>query len=169
MSETAKHRKLVVPYCEGNGLDIGSSGDPVVPWAIQLDLPTEEYLDYNPNRPDSPIHWRGDARQLPFKSGVLDWLHSSHVIEDFEDWRPILEEWNRVLKVGGFLMIAVPDRGRFRAAVANGQGDNLGHKHESYVGELTANLTNRYHVFFDGFVNDDPKEYSILFVGRKRG
>jgi ubiquinone/menaquinone biosynthesis C-methylase UbiE len=167
MSETAKHREQARPFCEGNGLDIGSSGFPIVPWAIQLDLPMLSYVEYRPDRPDTPIHWRGDCRDLPFKSAVLDWLHSSHVIEDFEDWLPVLREWDRVLKIGGFMLIAVPDHDRFRAAVAAGQGDNLGHRHESRIGELSEYLAPTYHVFHDGFVSDDPKEYSILFIGRK--
>ncbi len=168
MSETAKHRKIASPYVEGSGIDIGSGGNPVVPWAVQFDLPLHKYEEYNADRPDSPIHLRGDCRDLPFRDGVLDWVHSSHVLEDFEDWRPVLKEWDRVLKVGGFLLIAVPDRERFRRAVSNGQGDNLGHKHESHPGELTSYLGRSYHVFMDDFVSDSPDEYSLLFVGRKR-
>ncbi len=168
MSETAKHRKIAEPYCIGsNVLDIGSSGNPVVPWAIQMDLPLEKYLAYNPERPEAHIHLRGDCRELPFRDAVLDIVHSSHVLEDFTDWSPILREWDRVVKVGGFLIIAVPDHERFRAAVAAGQGDNLGHKHESHVGELTGYLSRTYHVFMDDFVGESP-EYSILFIGRKR-
>ncbi len=167
MSETAKHKHLAAPFAEGNGIDIGSSGWPIVPWAIQLDLPLQKYVAYNPTRPGTPIQWRGDARDLPFKDGTLDWLHSSHVLEDFRDWEPVLYEWDRVLKIGGFMLIAVPDHERFRAAVARGQGDNLGHKHESRVGELSVYLSATYHVMRDDFVTDDPHEYSILFVGRK--
>ena len=169
MSETAKHMEIARPYTEGSGIDIGSGGNPVVPWAIQIDLPLHEYVTYNPKRPDGHIHFRGDCRDLPFQDGVLDWVHSSHVLEDFMDWSPVLKEWDRVLKVGGFLMVAVPDRERFRGAVARGQGDNLGHKHESRVGELSTYLSRTYHVFLDDFVSDNPEEYSILFVGRKRG
>lgn len=100
-------------------------------------------------------------------SGVL--VHnSSHVLEDFRDWLPVLKEWDRVLKIGGFIMIAVPDHERFREAVARGQGDNLGHKHESRVGELSTYLAPSYHIFHDDFVSDSPHEYSILFVGRKK-
>lgn len=169
MSETAKHRHLALPYVEGNGLDIGSGGNPIVPWAIQLDLPIHDYKKYNETRPDSAIHWRGDCRHLPFLDGVLDFVHASHVIEDFLDWRPVLAEWSRVIKVGGFLLVAVPDHERFRQAVARGQGDNLGHKHESHKGELTSYLQHAYHVFMDDFVSDSPLEYSLLFIGRKRG
>lgn len=137
-----------------------------MPWAIQVDLPEKEYHIYNTTRPAVPIHWRGSALDLPFKDSTLDWVHASHIIEDFHDWVPALREWDRVLKSGGYMMIAVPDHARFRAAVARGQGDNLSHKHESHVGELTAALP-RYNVIMDNFVNNLPNEYSILYIGQK--
>lgn len=167
MSETAKHRHMVADFCRGNGVDLGSSGDPVVPWAIQVDLPAEEYARYNVTRPEAAIHWRGSALDLPFKDGTLDFVHAAHLIEDFEDWGPVLAEWGRVLKVGGFMLIAVPDHERFRAAVAAGQGDNLSHKHEAFVGELSHALGWHYLVLRDGFVSDSPQEYSILCIARK--
>lgn len=173
MSETAKHRELVLQYCSGNGVDLGSSGDPIVPWAIQVDLPRDRYWAYNTGRGESVIQWRGDALNLPFKDGTLDFVHSSHLIEDFTDWEQPLREWDRVLKVGGYLIIAVPDHERFRAYVQRGKDagidcDNLSHKHESHVGELSLCLRETYHVLRDAFVNADPHEHSILFVGRKR-
>src|SRR5436190_22571688 len=99
MSETAKHRKIAEPYCAGNGIDIGSSGEPIVPWAIQLDLPLHDYVKYNPTSPDGSIHWRGDSRDLPLKDGVLDRVALPHVLEDFQDWWPIRRECYRVLKI----------------------------------------------------------------------
>lgn len=165
-SETSKHRHLVIQYCTGNGVDLGSSGDPVVPHAIQVDLPPDQYKHYNTTRPEAAIQWRGSALDLPFKDGALDFVHSSHLLEDFLDWEPVLKEWNRVLKPGGYMIIAVPDHERFRAAVARGQGDNLSHKHESCIGELPHLLTG-YHLIRDGFVTDHPHEYSILYIGKK--
>lgn len=167
MAETDKHRGIVSHYCEGNGVDLGSSGAPVVPWAIQLDLPPERVRSCQGGK-ESHVHYLGDARELPFRDRTLDWVHASHVIEDFKEWGTVLAEWDRVLKPGGYLMIAVPDHARFRAAVLRGQGDNLAHKHESYPGELTALLKERYEVIYDNFVSDDPLEYSVLFVGRKK-
>jgi SAM-dependent methyltransferase len=165
-SETSKHRHLVSQYCFGNGVDLGSSGDPVVPWAIQVDLPAAQYRHYNTTRPDAMIQWRGTALDLPFKDATLDWVHASHLLEDWPDWGPPLREWDRVLKPGGYMLIAVPDHARFRAAVARGQGDNLSHKHESRVGELTECLKT-YAVLYDGFVSNFPYEYSILYIGMK--
>lgn len=185
MSETAKHRHLVLPFCQGSVLDIGSSGDPVVPWAIQLDLPLDRYIGYGAKRPDAKpcekcgfdraaIHLRCDCRNLPFKDGTLDAINASHVLEDFpvEQWPAVLREWDRVLKVGAFMLIAVPDHERFRAYVERGKAngidcDNLSHKHESRPGELTEYLGSCYHVFFDKFVSDNPQEYSVIFAGAK--
>lgn len=167
-SETAKHRHLVLEYCQGNTLDLGSSGEPVVPWAIQVELPREKYIEYNKTRPDADIQWRGSALDLPFKDRVVDTIHTAHLLEDFADWGPPLKEWDRVLKVGGYMIIAVPDAVRFRSRVARGlNGENASHRHEAEIGELSRYL-HTYEVIRDGFVSDDPEEYSILFIGRKR-
>jgi ubiquinone/menaquinone biosynthesis C-methylase UbiE len=173
MSETAKHRHLAAQYCCGNGADLGSSCDPVVPWAIQVDLPNEQFLGYNSARDGTNIQWHGSALDLPFKDRTLDFVHASHLIEDFEDWTPVLAEWNRVLKPGGYLLIAVPDHERFRALVARNaakglDSDNLAHRHESRVGELTEWLQPiGYEIIMDQFVSDNPEEYSIICVARK--
>lgn len=174
--ETGKHRHLVKQYCMGNGVDLGSANCPVVPWAIQVDLPDAEYRIYNQTRPEAHIQWRGSALDLPFRDNTLDFVHSSHLLEDFFDWLPALFEWNRVLKPGGHMIIALPDHERFRAYVQRGADagidcDNLSHKHESYCGELTSVFATYfdYEILRDDFVNDDPNEYSILFVGRKIG
>jgi len=167
-SETSKHRHFCLSYCTGNGVDLGSGGDPVVPHAIQFDLPIGSSYGI-PGHADPLIHWRADASKgLPFKDETLDFVHSSHLLEDFQDWGPVLKEWDRVLKPGGHMLISVPDHARFRAAVAGGQGDNLAHKHESREGELTQIFGNAYVPIRDAFVTTDQKEYSILFIAQKR-
>lgn len=150
---------------------MGSGGDPVVPWAIQVDLPEDAFNNYgHVNEITHPIQWRGNCRDLPFKDGVLDWVYSSHLVEDFEDWPVVLAEFVRVLKHGGNLIIMVPDRERFRARVAAGQGDNLAHKHEFRVGELTewAHSRGDLRVMFDQLtLTTGLDDYNILFVAKK--
>lgn len=171
-SETSKHRHLVANLCSGNGLDLGSAGDPIVPHAIQVDLPQEQYKQYNSTRPEATIQWRGSAFDLPFKDETCDWLHSSHLLEDVEEWGLVLAEWDRVLKPGGFLIISIPDHERFRAHVARGAAagvdlENLSHRHEGRVGELSSQFPD-YTILMDKFVSDDPNEYSIIFAAKKR-
>jgi len=162
MSETEKTRHITSKFCSGNGIDLGSGGDPVVPWAIQFDATRVAHLSYN------PVQWEGDIfKPLPFRERSLDFVYASHSLEDAADWEPILIEWCRVIKPGGFLIIQVPDKERFRAVVAAGQPDNLAHKHESYPGELTKyiNKIGGFSVIMDRF--EPENDYNILAIFKK--
>ena len=48
---------------------------------------------------------------LVFEDSSVDLIYASHVLEYFDrnDVLEVLSEWNRVLKVGGILRLAVPD------------------------------------------------------------
>lgn len=171
MSETSKQRQHTVKYLIGNGIDIASGGDPVVPWAISMDLPPAEYSHYN-NTPEDHkerFQWRGHAHDLPFKTGTLDFVYSSHLIEDYEDWMPILREWVRVLKSSGHLVIMLPDKELWQAALRRGQPPNCAHRHESFPGELTQ-FASKFplNVIEDRLTNSFGGDYNILFVGQKR-
>lgn len=174
-SETARYRHLTQKYCwlpngfPGCGVDIASQGDSVVPWAIGLDLPVTEFMVYCSNEsPKGPIQIRGHADHLPFEADSLDFVYASHIIEDFEDWNPILDEWTRVLHPGGYLIILVPDKARWAIALENGQTPNCAHRHESFVGELSA-CCERFGLkaIEDRLTDQFPGDYTILFVGIK--
>ena len=173
-SETAKYRHLTAPYCMPNGMpacgvDIASQGDPVVPWAIQFDLPVEEFNRYCSNHPaKGPIQLRGHGHALPFDSESLDFVYSSHLLEDYLDWVPVLTEWVRVLRPNGYLIILVPDKTLWNLAIANGQSPNCSHTHESRVGEL-AEYAERFglKIIEDRLTEQVHGDYSILGVFQK--
>lgn len=169
MSETSKYRHLTLPYCQGCGIDIASQGDPVVNTAFQLDLPKAEFDRYNSNNPPhGPIQLRGHAEKLPIEDDSLGFLYSSHLLEDFADWTPLLKEWVRVIRPGGYLIILIPDKERWNAAIANGQPPNCAHRHEGKVFELSSYAADLHlEVVKDELTNITPEDYSILFVGRK--
>lgn len=170
-SETAKYRFLTAPYCQGAGVDVASQGVPVVPWAISFDLPEAEFLRYsNGNPPKGPIHLRGHADRLPFESNSLDFVYSSHLLEDFFDPKPYLSEWSRVLAVGGNLVILVPDKDLWAEAIRNGQSPNCSHQHEYKPGELTAMFKKFYghfEIIEDRMTALVPEDYTIMFVAKK--
>lgn len=184
LSETAKYRHLTRPFCfirqdgldgdkvpvdPGCGIDIASQGDPVVPWAMQLDLPLDEFNVYCSNHPaKGPIQLRGHADKLPFDSESLDFVYSSHLLEDYLDWTPVLAEWVRVLKVGGCLIVLIPEKTLWAEAIAAGQTPNCAHKHEGLVGELTSYAQAfGMEVLEDRLTNVFPGDYTILGVFRK--
>jgi len=175
VSETSRYRHLTAKYCfteDGNpgcGVDVASQGDRVVPWAMSFDLPVEEFAFYCSNHPaKGPIHLRGHADSLPFDSESLDFVYSSHLLEDYLDWEPPVREWARVVRKGGHVIILIPDKELWGKAITNGQPPNCAHKHEGSVGELTA-LGQKLglEVVEDRLTEQYVGDYSILGVFKK--
>lgn len=115
MSETTYARPTLARFCKGTGLDIGFGGDPIVPEAICLDR-----AELDPLRSKLPCPWPthivGDAARLVwFADARLDYVYSSHVLEDFRDTATVLKEWLRVIKPGGYLVLYLPDQQRYQA------------------------------------------------------
>lgn len=130
-SETSKCRARLAPYCAGYGLDLGFGGDPITPAAVRMDLP-RPYADYLGDT--HPVQLGGDVVDLCwFRDGVLDYVYSSHVLEDFVDVEAVLKEWLRVLRPGGRLIIYCPDEQVYRRhCTATGQPYNLHHVHADF-------------------------------------
>ena len=51
-----------------------------------------------------------DGLTLPFEANSQDSVFASHCLEHIEDYRSVLADWYRVLKISGYLIIAVPHR-----------------------------------------------------------
>jgi hypothetical protein len=175
MSETSKYRHLTVKYCYNDAgqsvtvLDVASQGDPVVPWAWQLDLPATEFEYYSGGQKRRGIQLSGHADQLPIDDESVAVLYSSHFLEDVLDWRPVLREWTRVVKRGGKIVILLPDKGRWNYAVQHlGQPVNCAHRHESYPGELSTYAEEvGWKVIEDRLTDCHPNDYSIIFCAEK--
>ena len=164
MSETAKVRGLLSGYCKGNGVDIGFGGDPIVPWAICFDLP-QPYTHVG----SSPQNFQGDARELPFKDRTLDWVYSSHLIEDFyyHEQVEILDEWIRVLKVGGLLVLCAPNQQRYLATEKPGF-QNAAHKEADYsLVSFKDKVWTKFHNIRLVQEWDDVAVYSWCLVARR--
>lgn len=59
----------------------------------------------------APVHLVDDAAHLrSVRTGSLDFVVASHVIEHMEDLLGALASWLRVLRPGGRLLVIVPDR-----------------------------------------------------------
>lgn len=52
-----------------------------------------------------------DIRKLPYDDGVADEILAIHVVEHFYFWEaaPLLTEWKRVLKPGGWIALETPN------------------------------------------------------------
>jgi len=136
-SETSKCRNRLAKYCEGYGIDLGFGGDPISLSAIRMDM-VKPYTNVG----SCPVQLGGNAQNLHwFKDGVLDYVFSSHLLEDFYDTSAVLKEWLRVLKAGGKLVIFCPDEQRFRKhCKETGQPYNTAHVHENFSLEYVKNI-----------------------------
>lgn len=136
-SETSKVRNSLKIFCNGNGVDIGFGGDPILKSAVTIDLPSP-YAKYKNN----PLHLRGSGDNLYwFKDNVLDYVYSSHLLEDFENTEQIINEWLRVIKPGGNLVLFLPDEQVYREYNKKlGKNPNHNHVHDHFSLEFIKNI-----------------------------
>jgi predicted SAM-dependent methyltransferase len=163
-SETSKCRKRLAPFCQGFGVDLGFGGDSITEHAVRIDLP-QPYTNVG----QQPVQLGGDCSNLHwFRDEVLDFVYSSHLLEDFASVKDVLREWLRVLKVGGNLILYCPNERRFRAHCARtGQPLNPAHKHEDFslekVKAILAALGQTQFIY----AQDEVEIYSWELVCRK--
>jgi len=164
--ESLKIRWEIVPFTRGKVLDIGCG--PVKPFEhfIGLDNNADAGLFGIQARPNI---WIKDARDLAqFASAQYDSVFSSHLLEHIEyaDVPAALKEWWRLIKVGGYLVLYLPDEDQYPK-----------------VGETHANPDHKWNVNFDRVLQamrkiggwdliefqkrDQGQEYSLFFVFRK--
>jgi len=106
--------RIAAAFCVRRGLEIGPGDTP------QCDPSRTEFLDKHGDRYNCPhkIDMVGDADRIPRPDCDYDFVFSSHCLEHMPDTIRTLEEWKRVLKHGGFLVLILPhcertfDRGR---------------------------------------------------------
>lgn len=133
MSETSRSRKRLAEYVDQYndvGVDVGFGGDPFLSNSICFDL-ANPYTKVGA----SVQHLAGDCRSLPFLDCSLDYIYSSHLIEDFtyDEQVDILFHWATKIKVYGRILLVGPDQQKFLQHCKNtGQPLNLAHKEEDY-------------------------------------
>jgi len=159
--ETPKARERLKRFCVGNGVDLGFGGDPIVPQSITIDI-----------APETKPNLLGDASDLYwFRNSSLDYVYSSHLLEDFEDTKFILKEWLRVIKPGGYLVLFCPDEKIYlKHCTRTGQAYNQDHKITEFGLEYIKNILNNG--FFGGQFNivyetELIDEYSFDLVLKK--
>lgn len=141
-------------YMSGNGLDVGFAGyeegcEPILPTAIGIDI---DYPDY-------------DGINLPFDDFSQDYVFSSHCLEHIEDYKTVIREWFRVLKIGGFLIISVPHQFLYEKKKDLPSKWNLDHKRfytpSSLLREIDESLEPNSYRIRSLRDNDDKFDYSI--------
>ena len=116
----------------GNGIDVGCGTARIDNMIVSIDRqPDYKYAH-------AQFVWDCHDLEL-FNNGVLDFLFSSHVLEDFEDIETVFLNWWRKLKVGGVMLLLLPDMegGRYpKIEEKNPDGSSKGNpSHHTNVGK----------------------------------
>lgn len=83
-------------YCRGLGIDIGCGDDPIRGASNTWDKE------------------QGDATYMAtISDGVYDWVYASHIIEHLDRPDIAVQNWLRILKPRGYLIIFGPHRDRY--------------------------------------------------------
>lgn len=89
-------------YFVGKGIDIGCGDSAITPNAQSWDIS------------------KGNS-DASYMTGIdnesQDFVYASHILEHIEDPHVAVENWWRILKVGGFLIIAVPDEDLYEQGI----------------------------------------------------
>ena len=158
--------------CKGNDAagkpsDESVGGLPIIEGAIGVDL---DYPGY-------------DGATLPFPNESQDAVYSAHSLEHIHDFLKAIQEWHRVVKVGGHIIVAVPHAHLYERRHRPPSRWNPGHVRmytaASLLREFEAALPpNSYrvrHLYEDdrGYRYDDPPDrhgiggYEIELVAEK--
>ena len=98
--------KHIAEFCRGRGIEIGGAGNYIEGLdSIKVDN-KDEYVDRK-----YEIDVRLDATNLKsIKDDSVDYVVSVHVLEHISNPLKALVEWHRVVKPGGYIFTAVPQR-----------------------------------------------------------
>lgn len=166
-SETSKVRHMVIQWCEGKGCDVGFGGDKIVKTNCD-GIDFENPYTYT-GRDKVDIACVIGKEKIPVADGTYDYLYSSHLIEDFDDTSQVLEDFVRVIRNGGTLILVFPDQVKYEAHCrATGQPLNLHHVHADMgLGYITTVMKSLDDVKFDFlFVSDCEIDYNVIIVAK---
>lgn len=156
--ESRKVRPRVIEFCQGWGLDIGPGTETICKNAWGVGLGGEAC--------HVPVDLSKPGALSVFASNQMDFVFSSHCLEDILDTRQALEEWWRVVRPNGYLILYLPHRDLYPNV--GKYGANPEHKHD-FVPEDILKVMEQFAAFevVRNEVHGEEDEYSFDLVLRK--
>lgn len=164
-SETSKVRHLVINYCQGQGCDIGFGGDKIKKENCTGIDYAQPYAYTGKDKVDIACDVMNE--KIPVADNTFDYVYTSHLIEDFTDTKQALEDFIRILKPGGTLILVFPDQQKYEAHCRRtGQTLNTHHIHkEMGLSFMHSRLREISHIKYDSlFTSDCDIDYNVVMV-----
>ena len=125
------------------GLDFGCGDRKSSPYMIGIDHHEGQWLTVAGEPHNATPDVVADLRNLPYPDESVDFITSIHSLEHFADPVALLTEWKRVLKIGGRIVIIVPDwRHTFTCENDDQKADPEAHKMD-YTLPVLVDVLNR--------------------------
>lgn len=153
----------------GNILDVGCGMDQLSPDCNTFDM-EKPYTSVDPIK----LTYRGYAEAITkYVNKKYDILYSSHLLEDFENTTTVLNEWKKIIKDEGIMILLLPDQQRYvqKCRIFN-EEPNVHHKIKNfglgYMKEQCKLAGLEVIHSLELFSRNDPKdlEYNFLIVSR---
>jgi predicted SAM-dependent methyltransferase len=104
-----------------NGIDVGCGGGSEATSGGRIDNMIVS-IDQQPDWRYASAQFVWNCHDLDlFADGKLDFIFSSHCLEDFEDIPIVFKNWLRKVKIGGILLLLLPDMERCDCQFCNGR------------------------------------------------
>lgn len=127
MGETSKYREYFAKYTQGRGIDIGAGGDPINNTCIIIDNADTSLIANAGGEKPNILANAGKLDIIQPES--LDYVYSSHCLEDFEDTENVLYDWANRVKTGGYIALLLPNQKRYvEHCKKHGSNPNPRHK-----------------------------------------
>jgi ADP-heptose:LPS heptosyltransferase/predicted SAM-dependent methyltransferase len=163
-AESKKIVWQVAPYLKGRGIDIGAGSFKVLPHVISVDNGLDNHMFGIAFNPDVKVK---DAENLDiFASKCMDFVYSSHLLEHLNKPEKALNDWWRVLKPNGYMVLYLPHEDLYPKI--GEPGANPDHKHNLNEAKVLGWMQSIG--YWDLVVNerrDQDDEYSFLMVFKK--
>jgi ADP-heptose:LPS heptosyltransferase/predicted SAM-dependent methyltransferase len=166
-NEAAKICWEIVRYTRGRGLDLGCGPQATFPHFIRVDNLKDSQLFGQHIKPDIRVDTAEDLSVFTTES--MDFVFSSHLLEHIEPANVVktLKEWLRVIKVGGYLVLYLPDEDAYPKC--GEPGANPDHKwNVSYVRLIDYLRKAGSWDLVDFQKRGEDEEYSLYFVLQKK-
>ncbi len=148
--ETSKIRNKVEKYTQGFGLDVGCGDDKINDSAIGLDMRGLPCVTICRELEDLSL----------FGDNQFDFVFSSHFLEHIDMPKRMMLEMDRVLKMGGYLILYLPDPKKYTE-------DNPEHKTLWTPKQFNKIImSNTYKI--KKVKMSTAFDYSYLYIGQKR-
>lgn len=168
MSETKHAREFVLSYCRGVGVDIGCGNDKINADAVGIDFEYPYENEKHSGGLTSADFLGGWDEYFKGERKSLDYIYSSHLLEDYEDAETVLRRWSLQVRVGGRIVLWLPNERLYQKHCEEiGQTLNEGHSNSWNGSADFWDRVGRHIAGFELESSGDPSGYSFYVVMRR--